>query len=378
MLSRERFLQIIAGQRTGFFESLVLYFLALLAVIYRGIIAVRNRHFDRALKKLKNSPAARQPCASRRSTIQTVNAIVISVGNITTGGTGKTPFVIWMANLFREAEIATAIVSRGYRTPAGREQNDEAMELQSRVPQVPHVQSPDRSEAARRAIDQFNAQVILLDDGFQHRRLYRDLDIVLIDATNPFGFRRLLPRGLLREPLKSLRRCQAVVLTRCELMAAAKQQNLLRELSMLAPQAILSAIQTVPMAWMTHSQTQWPLHHLQDQPIMAFCGIGNSANFFATLRRMDLNLVNEAVFPDHHDYRAQDLECIAAQATQRRATALVCTHKDLVKINSDRIGNLPVYALLIQNEFVSGETELRQLVQNTIANEKTCEYSSGR
>ena len=128
---------------------------------------------------------------------------VISVGNITTGGTGKTPMVAWLARWFRNQDVRVALVSRGYRAEA-EGQNDEARELATLLPDVPHLQNPDRVAAARIAIDELETQLIILDDGFQHRRIHRDLEIVLIDALQPFGFGHVLPRGLLREPLRGL------------------------------------------------------------------------------------------------------------------------------------------------------------------------------
>ena len=133
---------------------------------------------------------------------------MISIGNLTTGGTGKTPLVVWTARFLRAQDFRVAVVSRGYGMDSSDDpsetRNDEAMEMELRLPDVPHLQDPDRYRMATIAIEELDSQIILLDDGFQHRQLQRDLDIVLIDVINPFGYDRLLPRGLLREPLSSL------------------------------------------------------------------------------------------------------------------------------------------------------------------------------
>ncbi len=151
-------------------------------VPYRLLVETRNRHYDRAADAAKRVPVP-----------------VVSVGNLTTGGTGKTPMVAWLARWFQQRGLRPVIVSRGYGSQNGQP-NDEARELAEQLPDVPHLQDADRVRGAQQAIAQHGAQVILLDDGFQHRRLHRDLDIVLVDALQPFGSEHLLPRGLLRSP----------------------------------------------------------------------------------------------------------------------------------------------------------------------------------
>ena len=149
-------------------------------VPYALVVGWRNRRFDRHPERVFR-----------------VAVPVISVGNLTTGGTGKTPLVEWLARWFRAAGVRVTLISRGYAAEKGA-RNDEAMELEQRLPDVPHLQNPDRVQAARIAVEELDCQLIILDDAFQHRAIARDLDIVLIDATEPFGYGHLLPRGLLR------------------------------------------------------------------------------------------------------------------------------------------------------------------------------------
>ena len=142
---------------------------------------------------------------------------MVGVGNLTLGGTGKTPCVEYVADLYRQHEYRVAILSRGYRgehNETGR--NDEAMLLEENLPDVPHLQGRDRAALAATAVEELESEVLVLDDGFQHRRLARDLDIVLIDATNPWGFGYLFPRGALREPVSGLRRAGVVMITRAD------------------------------------------------------------------------------------------------------------------------------------------------------------------
>ncbi|MBN2129221.1 MAG: tetraacyldisaccharide 4'-kinase, partial [Sedimentisphaerales bacterium] len=154
--------------------------------------------------------------------VHRVGVPVVCVGNLTTGGTGKTPLVVWLARLMGQKGVRAAILTRGYKangrkTPYDVTTNtDEPAELAAACPGVPVIVNPDRVAGAAEAIRSHGAQVLLMDDGFQHRRLGRDLDIVAVDATCPFGYGRLLPAGLLREPLSGLTRAHAVVLTRSD------------------------------------------------------------------------------------------------------------------------------------------------------------------
>ncbi len=157
---------------------------------YTIAVTVRNRRYDRGAAEVHN-----------------VGVPIITVGNLSLGGTGKTPMVKWLAQRFQNAGLRVAIVSRGYGAADGKH-NDEALELAQALPNVPHIQNRDRVAAAQRAIGEFKSQLILLDDGYQHRRLGRDLDIVLLDALEPFGFEHVFPRGTLREPLVGLQRAQ--------------------------------------------------------------------------------------------------------------------------------------------------------------------------
>ena len=199
---------IMSGERTDLSAVLMRGGLRAASSLYRVGVSSRNRRFDRG--------SAEVHCCG---------VPVVSIGNLTTGGTGKTPIVCFLAKKLRQHHLRVSIVSRGYGRGEA-ESNDEAMELADRLPDVPHVQDADRVEAARIAVQELATQIVLMDDGFQHRRLHRDLDIVVIDATCPFGFGYLLPRGLLREPIASLRRADLVILSRCDLVDSAVLQQI--------------------------------------------------------------------------------------------------------------------------------------------------------
>src|SRR5690606_6118545 len=186
-LDPARWEALISGQRRGFAARLARGALTLGELPYALAVLWRNRRYDRRPELVQHAPIP-----------------VVSIGNLTTGGTGKTPLVAWVARYLRGLDLRVVLLSRGYGAPDGA-LNDEALELEQRLPDVPHVQQPDRVAAVNLAAEEFASQIAVLDDGFQHRRLARDLDIVLLDALQPFGYGHLLPRGLLREPLKGLR-----------------------------------------------------------------------------------------------------------------------------------------------------------------------------
>ena len=191
-MDQQKYKKLISGQKKGFEASIVLFFLKILSFIYVIIIVIRTFLYSAGWLK-----------------IHRVNVPVISVGNITTGGTGKTPFVIWVYrhivenSKIKKRNILCGILTRGYKTA------DEPKLLEQSCPEAKIIVNPDRIAGAKEAITKYSPNIFILDDGFQHRRIGRDLDIVTIDATCPFGYGRMLPAGLLREPVSSLKRADA-------------------------------------------------------------------------------------------------------------------------------------------------------------------------
>ncbi len=254
-----------------------------------------------------------------------------------------------LAKWFRDREIRVAIVSRGYGR-GDADANDEALELHARLPDVPHVQDPDRVAAARIAVDELDAQVILMDDGFQHRRLHRDLDIVVIDATCPFGFGQLLPRGLLREPIRGLRRADLVIITRCDAVDESVVIGIERTVRGVKP--------SMPILRSTHRPTQLleyphsftPVEEISGCQVGVVSAIGNPQAFEETVRSCSATIVDSRPLPDHDAYSPETVRELRAwaESLHGRATQVVCTHKDLVKLRTDRIGGLRLVALLIE------------------------------
>jgi tetraacyldisaccharide 4'-kinase len=303
-------------------------------------VALRNRLYDSGWKRSVPAPLP-----------------VISVGNLTVGGTGKTPCVEYVARFLRQRDLRVAILSRGYGSADGR--NDEALVLEHNLPDVPHLQGADRLSLAAIAAEELESEVLVLDDGFQHRRLARDLDVVLIDATDPWGHGYLLPRGLLREPSAALRRAGAIVLTRCDQTSAPELAQLRRALEKHTPGAPLAETVHRPVEWVNSEGQAAPLDMVRQQSTAAFCGIGNPSAFHNTLGSLGITPLDFRTFADHHRYTRDDVSQLHAWARQQPADALIATtQKDLVKLQLTHLGGRPLWALRIALEIRAGKDAL--------------------
>jgi tetraacyldisaccharide 4'-kinase len=351
MLDPAGFRALVSGRKRGLAAAALRGGLRLAEVPYAWAMRVRNWRYD-----------------AGRAEIHRVGVPVVSVGNLTLGGTGKTPMVAWLAGWLREQGVRVTLVSRGYGAEAGA-RNDEALELEQQLPDVPHVQNRDRVAAARMAIEEFECQMIVLDDGFQHRRLARDLDIVLLDALEPFGFEHVFPRGTLREPLTGLRRAHAVILSRAEMATWEQRESIRRRVASLAPHAEWAEVTHAPRSLVAAGGQETRIDSLKGQRIAAFCGLGNPAGFRHTLQRVGYDVVAFREFPDHHAYQRIEIESLSAWSGGLDAAAVLCTRKDLVKIGLEQLGGRPLFALAIGIEFLAGQAELeaklRPLVRAT-------------
>lgn len=338
---------LIGGQRKGIAAELQRSGLRCLSWGYRFGVGLRNWAYDRGWKQ-----------------VHRVAVPVVSIGNLTTGGTGKTPCVEYIARFYRNLDLQVALLSRGYGSEVGR--NDEAMVLEENLPDVPHLQDPDRVQIAQTAVDELESEVLVLDDGFQHRRLHRDLDVVLIDATNPWGHGYLLPRGLLREPIGGLKRADAVILTRCDLVAPETLRGIHETVVRIKPLPIAEATHR-PAGWRSTAGIDLPIDALAGRSIAAFCGLGNPEAFRQTLVKLGMNVIAWRVFPDHHPYSRDDIEDLRNWARQLPTDAVVVTtQKDLVKIRLDRLGERDLWALRIAMNLTSGQEALEELLRKTV------------
>jgi tetraacyldisaccharide 4'-kinase len=284
---------------------------------------------------------------------------VVSVGNLTTGGTGKTPMVVWIAERLLAEQKKVGILTRGYRgekiartsrndfptsatnasAKAIATTSDEVRLLQSRLAdRVQFGVGANRYEQGRE-LAKLGVNWFVLDDGFQHLQLARDVDIVLIDATNPFSGGRLLPAGHLREPRSALHRANIIVITRAN-HAPAIESAIRRDSA--APifyaRTKLDAIRSFTGGQLTGAVAPEALPKL-----FAFCGIGNPAAFLDDLRAWGLDIVGHKFFPDHHRYAEHDDQEIQHQASAAGATALICTEKDLYNLRATNKQKLPLF-----------------------------------
>jgi len=342
----DSFKRLVDGSLRGPGPALARSVLAGLSLPYAAAVSARNAAFDRGLLPVSRAAVP-----------------VVSVGNLTLGGTGKTPLVAWVARSLAALGRRPAVVSRGYRAAPGG-QSDEAAELAILLPAVPHVADRDRVAAAARAVA-LAADVVVLDDGFQHRRLARDLDIVAVDATDPFGGDRLFPRGLLREPLAGVGRADAIVLTRATAVTADRRRQIRARLEEACgprrPPAWIEA-EHRPLRLRSAGGEIRPLEAVRSGRIVAFAGIGNPAAFRGTLAGLGADLAGFRGFADHHPYSADDLHRLDGWARELRADLVLTTLKDLVKARVERIGGAPLLAVEIAMDVLAGSEALGRLL----------------
>ena len=313
----------------------------------------RNALYERGVRKARRAGAP-----------------VISVGNITAGGTGKTPFVAWLSRLLRIHKCRPAVLSRGYGKSAKLGVDDENELLSRHVPEVPVVVDPDRLRGAERAVREHGADVLILDDGFQHRRLARDLDIVLIDAALPFGGGHLLPRGLLREPLTALKRAGFFVITRSDLVGPERLDEIKERLAEVAPRTPVAECIHLPSG-LREVGAEEPNEDescLLTNRWLAFCGIGNPDGFRGTLRNLAIEPAAFHAFPDHHVYRPGEVADLVRQAADLHCDGLLTTEKDAIKI--ERVLSvplaLPIVALQVCIDFPRAAESLCQAILRAV------------
>jgi tetraacyldisaccharide 4'-kinase len=345
--SGAKYRAVVNGHR-GLGPSLSRLGLRAASVPYGCVVWLRNRLYD---------------CGGYR--IYRAEVPVVSVGNLTLGGTGKTPCVEYVARYYREQGRRVAILSRGYGGCAGR--NDEALVLEDNLRDVPHLQGADRVKLARQAVDELAGDVLLLDDGFQHRRLARDLELVLVDATDPWGQGYLFPRGWLREPAVELRRASVVMLTRCDQVEANERGRLREAITRLAPKAPIVESDHRPIELVGLDGAVAGLDRLKMRPVMAFSGIGNPEAFRRTLNDLGANVVAWRTFPDHHRYSEKNVEDLLAWADSQKADCLMATtQNDLVKIRQTQWAAKDLWAVRIQLHIESGEKEFHQKLAEVV------------
>jgi tetraacyldisaccharide 4'-kinase len=313
------------------------------------------------------------------ATVRQLPCHVISVGNITLGGTGKTPVVEAIARLLRQQGLRVGVLSRGY---GGKPQEaitivsdgekclvppdvagDEPLLLAEHLAGVPVVVANDRYAAGMLAVERFGVEVIILDDGFQHLQLARDLDILLLDAARPFGNGRLFPSGNLRERPTALARADVIVMTHWEPDTALSIAAL--KLPQPAPPLFHSQDELLDLRVLDDGRIL-PLTSIKGQHVLAFCGLGTPEHFRRTLQRLEAEVSGFAAFPDHHPYSRSEIDHLVQMAIQRRTQILLTTEKDGVRLR--RLRPLPgqVWELRIRATIVEQEASWKACILRAI------------
>jgi tetraacyldisaccharide 4'-kinase len=289
-----------------------------------------------------------------------LKAPVVSVGNLTVGGTGKTPMVIWLAERFLAEGKRVAILSRGYRGANGTSDEIELMKfrLQNRVS---FGVGKNRFAEGQRLESQQSIDIFLLDDGFQHLQLARDLDILLMDASRPLGRESLLPAGCLREPLSAMARANILVFTRTETMPGTIEAiGKLNQYPVFA-----AATQLVGFRRLGGEITLLSSAEIGTGPFFAFCGLGNPDAFFRDLRNWGIAVSGQMAFRDHHRYTDRDVLQIQREAKRVGANAFATTEKDAQNLGSVKIELAPVYISVI-DLVVSPEADFKNALDQTL------------
>jgi len=364
-LDQDAYRKLISSENAGPGAALLRFLLVIGATIYGFMISVRNFLYSKEWVKIHRAEVP-----------------VISIGNLTTGGTGKTPLVIRLCNLlisipqFKLTSSQCAILTRGYKAAknSGGEAGgygDEPAVLAQGCPGIQVVVDPDRIAGAAEAVSRFGAKVLIMDDGFQHRRLGRDLDIVTIDATIPFGYGRLLPAGLLREPVSALKRASAAVITRCDQVSEAELTQLETKLGQVNPEIVVARSLHAPVCAKSVEEREISLEELKNKRIFAFCGIGNPDAFFNTVNGLGAELAGSKVFDDHYHYSDDCIADIYEQARGQDADLILTTQKDWASFSPSAMTNasrdINFAYLEIEFRFISGEGKITQLIINSLS-----------
>ena len=320
-------IEIATKQKKDFFSQLLNFLLLLLSFIY--IFAIDVIIFLYRVKILKKFKA---------------DCPLISIGNITMGGTGKTPFLIYISRKLLERKRQILVSFSGYAA-------DEIKEIQFFLPSVNTVTAKSRATAIESAARQNKPQYILLDDGFQHWKIKRNLDVVILDASVPLKDAKVLPAGFLREPLSHIKRADVILLNRVDLISQEEADKIRLNLRKIKPDFKIFEILFEPLSFYCFQNKKTiPLSELKGKSVGVFCGLGNNRAFTKMLKKIDIKVVSEFFFLDHHIYNQNDLTSIFKESKEKKLDAYVTTFKDIFKIDISQL-DIKVYCLKIGVKF---------------------------
>jgi len=329
---REFFYSLMTDKNKSLYSYPIKFVLWTLSLIYGMILWMRDIWYAAGLSRSK---------ALRR-------VKVISIGNITVGGTGKTPMAIKIAALLEERGRHVAVLLRGYGT-------DEHKMLKEALGDIPVIKGKNRVKSGKEAMEKHNTDTLILDDGFQYRKLRKDFNILLIDAGNPFGNGHLLPRGILRDKIRNIRHADAVVLTK----ARGSTDAVSKRIKEIAPGAeLFTAVHKPVYLWDIINKKELDLSLLKKRRIASLSGIGDPGYFNELLGELGANKILEYSFLDHHDYTQQEIDEILNRCRINNVDTVVTTQKDAAKLapglNLDE--TIKFYFLKIRMDFIKDET----------------------
>ena len=371
--------QIAYGPETPFYGWLILGFLRGCSYLYEYGVRLKLAMYNVGLKKKEK-----------------LDCCVISIGNITVGGTGKTPTAQKMADLIKRMGYRVVILNRGYRSHWDKEigvvsdgnkifmtayeAGDEAYLMAKTLPGIPVVIGKNRAITGKYAVEKLNAEVIIMDDGYQHWHLERDLDVVLVDTLNMFGNGCVLPRGMLREPLENLNRGDLFLLTKTDQSSVLSRMQLRKTIERYNAKAPVVESVHHPKNFVEIAdwykgitQNHMDLSGLEGKDVMVFSAIGNPSSFEQTLSSIGLNIKEAVRYPDHHDYGMLEMQYISERASSQNAVAMITTSKDAVKIPTEFIYSareIPLYILNMDIQVTDGFEEFKECVLNAIKKEQ--------
>jgi tetraacyldisaccharide 4'-kinase len=343
-----------------------------ISLAYGCAVRLRTAAYDAGLLKAK-----RLPC------------VVISIGNVIVGGTGKTPLTIYLSEILVNQGYRVVVISRGYGGSAVNSGGivsdgcqvfmsvdtcgDEPYMMAHRLENIPILVGKDRYRSGLTAVDRFKPDVILLDDAFQHRRLARDLDLVLLDARNPFGNRYLFPRGCLREPMVSVKRGHALVFSRSQNREAHLRNHLDPLIQAMPvfdshhnPTVVkIIAARTASGIDSNHEKRDKDLAFLNGKRVLAFSGIARNEEFFKVLRTAGCHLVDRVPFRDHHRYSRDDIRQIQQTAVDRQAVCILTTEKDYYRLS--RVVEWPLDLVVVGVDLVFNDAKFDRFIAEKVA-----------
>jgi tetraacyldisaccharide 4'-kinase len=361
-------IDVILGRRYGRRAEILRWVLLVLSCVYRGLVQLRLELYRRRIFR-SHSPGC----------------LVISVGNLTVGGTGKTPVVEMLARALEEGGRKVAILSRGYKSVPrpfflrlldkltknksvfvprvvsdgrsllldSRTAGDEPFMLANNLRGVVVLVDRDRVKSANYAVREFGVDTLILDDGLQYLRLRHGLEVVLIDRQAPFGNEHVLPRGTLREPPRNLRRATHIFLTKCDgrdngaLIARIRHYNRTADI-------IECSHRPKHLRNFVTGETK-PLEFLRGLRVGSICGIAVPESFEQALRALDAEIEISKTYADHHRYTAKEIESFIRRCARRELDAIITTEKDAVRIPRILEPDVPVYYLRVQIEILAGQ-----------------------